>query len=163
MKLAFSTNAFKRYTLEESIKEIAAIGYEGVELLCDVPHAYPPEFSDKNIQSIKNLLSDNNLEISNLNAFTLYAIGDTYHPSWIEDDEKSRETRVKHTIDCIQMAKKIGAKNISTEPGGPLNGTDDNSVPQLEKLFINGLLKASKIAENEGVKILVEPEPSLLL
>lgn len=163
MKLAFSTNAFKRYALEDSIKEIAAIGYEGVELLCDVPHAYPPEFGDKKIQSIKNLLSDNNLQISNLNAFTLFAIGDTYHPSWIEEDEKSRETRVKHTIDCIQMAKKIGSKNISTEPGGPLNGTNNHSIPQLEKLFINGLLKASEIAEKEGVKILVEPEPSLLL
>jgi sugar phosphate isomerase/epimerase len=163
MKLAFSTNAFKRYSLEDSIKEIAAIGYDGVELLCDIPHAYPPEFGEKKIQSIKNLLSENNLQISNLNAFTLYAIGDTYHPSWIEDDEKSRETRIKHTIDCIQMAKKIGAKNISTEPGGPVNGTANHNFAQLEKLFIDGLLKASKMAEKQGVKILVEPEPFLLL
>jgi len=163
MKLAFSTNAFKRYSLEDAIKEIAAIGYEGVELLCDIPHAYPPDFNEKKIQSIKNLLSDNNLQISNLNAFTLYAIGDTYHPSWIEDDEKLRKTRVDHTIDCIHMAKKIGAKNISTEPGGPLNDADNHNVSQLEKLFINGLLTASKIAEKERIKILVEPEPSLLL
>ncbi|MGI0093416.1 MAG: sugar phosphate isomerase/epimerase family protein [Nitrosotalea sp.] len=163
MKLAFSTNAFKRYALEDSIKEIAAIGYDGVELLCDVPHAYPPEFGEEKIQFVKNLLSDNNLQISNLNAFTFYAIGDTYHPSWIEDDEKSRDTRVNHTIDCIQMAKKIGARNISTEPGGPVNGTNSHNVSQLEKLFINGLSRASKIAEKEDVKILVEPEPSLLL
>ena len=161
MKLAFSTNAFKRYSLEDSIKEISAIGYEGVEILCDVPHAYPPEFDEKKIQSVKNLLSENNLQISNLNAFTLYAIGDTYHPSWIEEDEKARETRVKHTIDCIHMAKKLGAKNISTEPGGPLDGT--RNVAELEKLFIDGLLKASKMAEKEEVKILVEPEPFLLL
>ena len=163
MKLAFSTNAFKRYSLEDSIKEISAIGYEGVEILCDVPHAYPPEFGEKKIQSIKNLLSENNLQISNLNAFTLFAIGDTYNPSWIEDDEKSREIRVKHTIDCIQMAKKLGAKNISTEPGGLVNGTGKHNVSQMEKLFIDGLLKAAKIAEKEGVKILVEPEPFLLL
>lgn len=163
MKLAFSTNAFKRYSLEDSIREIAAIGYEGVELLCDVPHAYPPEFSETKIQSMKSLLSYNNLQISNLNAFTLCAIGDTYHPSWIEEDEKSRETRIEHTINCIQMAKKIGARNISTEPGGPFDGMGNRNAPQLEKLFVNGLLRASKIAEKEGVKILVEPEPSLLL
>ena len=163
MKLAFSTNAFKRYSLEDSIREISAIGYEGVEILCDVPHAYPPEFGENKIQSIKNLLSENNLQISNLNAFTLFAIGDTYHPSWIEDDEKSRETRVRHTIDCIQIAKKLGAKNISTEPGGPIDGTGKHNVAQMEKLFINGLLKAAKIAEKEGIKILVEPEPLLLL
>jgi len=163
MKIAFSTNAFKRYSLEDSIKEISAIGYEGIEILCDVPHAYPPEFSEKKIQTIKNLLSENNLQISNLNAFTLFAIGDTYHPSWIEDDKKSRETRVTHTIDCIKMAKKLGAKNISTEPGGPLDGMDKHNFSQMEKLFIDGLQEASKVAEKEGVKILVEPEPSLLL
>ena len=33
MKLAFSTNAFKKYPLEESIRAIANIGYEGVEIL----------------------------------------------------------------------------------------------------------------------------------
>ena len=144
MKLAFSTNAFKRYALEDSIKEIAAIGYEGVELLCDVPHAYPPEFGEKKIQSVKNLLSDNNLQISNLNAFTFYAIGDTYHPSWIEDDEKSREVRVNHTIDCIQMAKKMGARNISTEPGGPVNGTNNHNVSQLRKIIHRWFIQSFK-------------------
>ena len=41
MKLAFSTNAFKRYALEDSIKEIAKIGYSGVEILCgEKDHRY---------------------------------------------------------------------------------------------------------------------------
>ena len=66
-----------------------------------------------------------NIQVSNLNAFTLYALGDVYHPSWIED---GREMRIEHTIDCIKMAKKIGAKHISTEPGGPVlpESTDVN-------------------------------------
>lgn len=163
MRLAFSTNAFKAYSLENSIKEISSIGYEGVEILCDIPHAYPPDFDNKKIQSIKNLLSDNKMEISNLNAFTLYAMGDVYHPSWIEDDKKLRESRIQHTINCILIAKKMGAKSISTEPGGPLDGIDKSRITQLEKLFIKGLSRVSKIAEKEGIKILVEPEPFLLL
>ena len=52
MKLAFSTNAFKKYSLEESIKTIADIGYDGVEILCDIPHAYPDNLGEKKIQSI---------------------------------------------------------------------------------------------------------------
>ena len=163
MRLAFSTNAFKRYSLEESIKEIAAIGYGGIELLCDIPHAYPPDFDEKRIQSIKDLLSSYNMQISNLNAFTLYAIEDVYHPSWIENNERSRESRLQHTINCLRLANKMGAKNISTEPGGPLSDLDRSKIPQLEKLFMDGILRASKIAEKEDVKILVEPEPSLLL
>jgi sugar phosphate isomerase/epimerase len=158
IKLAFSTNAFKRYSLDDSVKEIAKIGYTGVEILCDVPHAYPPAFANGHVESLKNTLASCNVQISNLNAFTLYAIGDVYHPSWIED---GKEARIRHTIDCIMLAKKIGATSLSTEPGGPVPHNAD--IRHLEKIFLDGLTKAAKIAEQENIQLLVEPEPFLLL
>jgi sugar phosphate isomerase/epimerase len=162
MKLAYSTNAFKRYSLNEAIRMIAEIGYEGIELLCDTPHAYPPTFQDKEIDSFKNQIAKFRLDISNLNAFTLYSISDVYHPSWIEDDKASRELRITHTINCIKLAKKIGVKNLSTEPGGPLSGSKTN-IKYLEKLFMEGLNRVVPIAEQENIIILIEPEPNLLL
>ena len=166
MKLAFSTNAFKKYALEESITSIAEIGYEGVEILCDIPHAYPPTFSQSEIQSVRNLISVCDMQISNLNAFSLYAISDVYHPSWIEADKRLRELRLQHTINCVQLAEKIGARNISTEPGGPMdiNRHHNNfSKGQLQRLFLKGLSIAAEVAQKYGIKILVEPEPGLLL
>jgi sugar phosphate isomerase/epimerase len=162
MKLAYSTNAFKRYSLNEAIRMIAEIGYEGIELLCDTPHAYPPAFQDKEIDSFKNQIAKFRLDISNLNAFTLYSISDVYHPSWIEDDKASRELRITHTINCIKLAKKIGVKNLSTEPGGPLSGSKTN-IKYLENLFMEGLNRVVPIAEQENIIILIEPEPNLLL
>ena len=162
MKLAYSTNAFKRYSLNDAIRMIAEIGYEGIELLCDSPHAYPPIFQDKEIHSFKNQIAKFRLVISNLNAFTLYSISDVYHPSWIEDDKLSRELRITHTMNCIKLAKKIGAKNLSTEPGGPVMGRKTN-MKYLEKMFIEGLNRVVPIAEEENIKILIEPEPNLLL
>jgi sugar phosphate isomerase/epimerase len=159
IKLAFSTNAFKRYSLEDSIREIAKVRYSGVEILCDVPHAYPPVFKEDQVGSLKKTLASFNMQISNLNAFTLYAIGDVYHPSWIED---SREKRIEHTIDCIRLAKKIGAKHLSTEPGGPMP-PQSADVIQLEKMFLDGLTRVAKIAEEEDIKVLIEPEPGLLI
>jgi sugar phosphate isomerase/epimerase len=162
MKLAFSTNAFKNYSLQDSIKKISTIGYEGVEILADVPHAYPPMFGKEQIGSAIDTLSECNIQVSNLNAFTLYAITDVYHPSWIENDNSLRELRIQHTINCIELAKKIGSRNISTEPGGPVEpGVTD--IVRLRKLFINGLNKAAAIAEKNKIKILIEPEPNLLL
>ena len=38
MKLAFSSNAYLRFTLEETVRRIAGLGYTGIELLADVPH-----------------------------------------------------------------------------------------------------------------------------
>ena len=170
MKLAFSTNAFKKYSLEESIKAIADIGYSAVEILCDVPHAYPPAFGEKQIQSVKSLLSQYQLEISNLNAFTLFAITDTQHPSWIESDQQQRELRIMHTLNCVYLAKKMGVKNLSTQPGGPIDryyygnkNTSSNNIRQLEKLFLDGLRRVATVAEENKIKILIEPEPNLLL
>ena len=164
MLLSFSSNAFKKFSLENAIREISKIGYKGVEILCDIPHAYPPQFSEEQAKKIKNLISDLNIGISNLNAFTLYAIGNVYHPSWIEADNKLREIRVKHTVDCIYLAMKLGAKNLSTEPGGPINRQKTAlESSTLLKIFADGLKKVKHIAEENSVKILVEPEPSLLI
>jgi sugar phosphate isomerase/epimerase len=159
MKLAFSTNAFKRYSLEDSVREIANIGYDGVEILCDVPHAYPPNFGDGEVRSLKRTVESCNVQISNLNAFTLYAIGDVYHPSWIEDDPQSRHLRVRHTEDCIRLASKIGVRHLSTEPGGPANGSNPGKL----EAFAAGIAKAVEVAEEQDVKLLIEPEPGLLI
>jgi sugar phosphate isomerase/epimerase len=173
IKLAFSTNAFKRYSLEDSIREIAKVGYIGVEILCDIPHAYAPTFKDDQVRSLKKTLALSNMQISNLNAFTLYAIGDTYHPSWIDD---SSEMRIEHTIECIRLAKRIGAKHLSTEPGGPVpsqygysSSSSSSSqqryqdISRLEKLFLDGLTRVAKMAEDQEIKVLIEPEPGLLI
>jgi sugar phosphate isomerase/epimerase len=147
--------------LHDAIRSIAQIGYRGVELLCDMPHAYPPLFGDSEIGDTKKLLSELGIEISNLNAFTLYAIGDVYRPSWIEGDETARKQRLLHTLNCIAMAKKIGARNLSTEPGGPVAGGASRAA--LERVFLEGIREAERLAQSQGVKILVEPEPDLLI
>jgi sugar phosphate isomerase/epimerase len=177
INLAFSTNAFKRYSLEDSIREIAKLGYRGAEILCDIPHAYPPQFKEDHIRSFKKTLDSSNIQISNLNAFTLFAIGDTYHPSWIEDDDNIRAIRIQHTIECIKLARKIGAKHLSTEPGGPVKTLTSSSssssssqqrqqpldMHRLEEIFLDGLTRVTQIAEDEDIKVLIEPEPGLLV
>src|SRR5919112_4188107 len=147
INLAFSTNAFKRYSLEDSIREIAKLGYGGVEILCDIPHAYPPQFKEDHIKSFNKTLANNNIQISNLNAFTLFAIGDTYHPSWIEEDLNYRRLRIDHTINCLKLAKELGAKNISIEPGGPISNS--NYKEKYLKIFIESIKEVLPIAEEQ--------------
>jgi len=161
VKFAFSTNAFTNYSLTRSIEEISKIGYQGVEIMCDVPHAYPPNLNENKINEIKNSLSRNKLQISNLNAFTLFGLGDTYHPSWIENDKDARELRIKHTIDCINLAEKLGAKNISVEPGGPIEMSTSRN--KYLELFASGIRSVLPQAEKKQIKVLIEPEPELLL
>ena len=162
MKLAFSTNAFKKFSLEDSIKQIGSIGYEGVEILCDIPHLYPPLPAQESLSRLKRCLEQQHLEISNLNTFTLYAVNDVYHPSWIEPDTGATELRIRHTIECLKAANLLGAKNISTEGGGPLP-LDRPNRRELMILFRKNLEKVVEIAEHENIRILVEPEPGLII
>src|ERR1044071_1657854 len=103
IRLAFSTNAFKKHTLAEAIDAIADIGYRGVELMADVPHAYPPTFVAERRLAVLKQIQSRGLIVSNVNAFTLFALGDTYHPTWIEDDQRQRDLRIAHTMSCIEL------------------------------------------------------------
>ena len=163
MQIAFSSNAFTQFSLIETIAKIAGIGFDGVEIMCDTPHAYPPNLDKENISKIKHQLDSSHIQISNLNAFTLFALGDTYHPSWIEADCEQRKARIDHTNNCIELACQLGAKSISIEPGGPIGFVQESLRLKLYKIFEDGLNKVLPNAEKKGIKILIEPEPGLLI
>jgi sugar phosphate isomerase/epimerase len=162
MQLAFSTNAFKKNTLEEAIESIARIGYGGVELMADVPHAYPQNMDEQRIGRLRDRLKQMGLSVSNVNAFTLFACGDTYHPTWIEDDEAKRRTRIEHTLRSIELASAFAAKTISLQPGGPLIGTKISRELAGER-FAEGLRQVIPAAEAAGIVLGIEPEPGLFI
>jgi sugar phosphate isomerase/epimerase len=160
--LAFSTNAFKKNSLTEAIDAIARVGYRGVELMADVPHAYPSTFIAEQRRQTKNQLRSLGLVVSNVNAFTHFAHGDTYHPSWIEDDESKRDVRIAHTIACIDLASEFGAATLSLQPGGPMIGTTITR-PVAGRRFAEGLHRVLPRARERGVTLAVEPEPGLFI
>ena len=151
MKFAFSSNAFLRYDLLETIRIISNIGYEGIEIMADVPHAFPLHLTDSYIRMIRKAIEDNGLEISNINAFMHHADGDTYHPSWIEKDRDLRAKRVDYTLRCIELADRLGARNISTEPGGPL---EEMNREEGLRLFREGLCAVEDQAREKEVRVL---------
>jgi protein FrlC len=160
VKIAFSSNAFGRFSLRDTIRILSQIGYQGIEIMADVPHAYPSDLSERDIEEIREQLDRYSLEVSNVNAFMLHAEGDTYHPSWIECDPALRRRRVDHTLRCINLAAKLGARTLSTEPGGPL----ENMAPEEGlRLFREGLIAVQDRAREQGIRILIEPEPGLLI
>ncbi len=160
MVFGYSTNAFVKFSLARAIEKISRLGFKGVEIMGDRPHLYPPDFDGERLARLKELIAKNDLTVTNINSFTLFAVGDTYLPSWIEPEKKRRDIRIQHTLDALQTAKKLGCKNISVPPGGPLNGV---SRKQALKLFHQGLEQVIPLAEALGIMVLVEPEPGLLI
>jgi len=161
MVFGYSTNAFVNYSLLDSFQKIARLGFAGVEIMCDQPHLYPPEYDQDQLMQVRVALATNGLRPTNLNSFTLFAVGDTYLPSWIEPQPERRQIRVDHTLSCLGIAALLGCRNISIPPGGPLpaNMTRREAL----RLFHRGLDQVIPTAERLGVQLLIEPEPHLLM
>ncbi len=165
MRLAFSTNAYMRFPFDEAAARIAAIGYEGLELMADVPHAWPSGLLDGPKKAIATAMKAHNLMFSNVNAFMMNAINDYrqpyWYPSWIEPDEGYRRVRIDHTKRALSLCAELGAPHITTEPGGPL--APGQSREEAIDLFVEGLKPMAEHAHNLGVLLLIEPEPGLLV
>jgi sugar phosphate isomerase/epimerase len=165
MQLAFSTNAYLKYSFPEAVRRLARIGYGGVEIMADVPHAWPAYLLDEQKQAIRHALADNKLAISNINSFMMHAVNDPrqkyWHPSWIEPDRHYRQIRIDHTKRALTLAKELGAPCITTEPGGPVE--PGQSWAAALRLFVEMIKPVAAHAEQEGVLLLVEPEPGLLI
>jgi len=160
--LAFSTNAFKKNTFEEALRAIAGIGYAAVELMADLHHAHPPLMTPQRTAEIRALLKQLNLTVSNINAFTLFACGDTYNPTWIDDSDAERKRRVAHTLGAIHVAADFGAKTISLQPGGPMIGST-MTRKEAGRRFAHGLEQCLHLAKEKTVILAVEPEPGLFI
>lgn len=165
MKLAFSSNAYLRFSFNDAAQKIAKLGYQGIEIMADVPHAWPAFMLEEQKQGIRNALKSNNLAISNINSFMMHAVNDPrqryWYPSWIEPDKHYRQIRIDHTMRCLTLAKELGAPCITTEPGGPVEAGGSWSAGL--KLFLEMLKPVIEHAEKEGVLLLIEPEPGLLI
>jgi sugar phosphate isomerase/epimerase len=165
MKLAFSTNAYLKHPFDEAARRIAAIGYSGIELLADVPHAWPAGLLPGQKKAILESVERTGLVFSNINAFMMNAVNDFrqpyWYPSFIEPDPYYRRVRIDHTRRALSLCAELGAPHITTEPGGPL--APGQSRQQGIDLFVEALKPLAEHAHDVGVLLLIEPEPDLLV
>jgi sugar phosphate isomerase/epimerase len=165
MKLAFSSNAYMHFSIEATIEKIASLGYTGIEILADVPHAWPAGLLEERKESIRRSLAKHRLTISNVNAFMMNAVADPrqpyWYPGWTDPDPHYRAIRREHTKRALKLAAELGAPNITTEPGGRLAG--DQTWQDGAKIFYEELMPCVEVAEQVQVRLLIEPEPDLMI
>ena len=165
MKLAFSSNAYLNHPLDETLARLAGFGYRGVEVLADVPHAWPAGLLPAQRRAMRAMIEQSGLAISNINAFMMNAVADPrqpyWHPAWTEPYAPYRAIRREHTIRALELARDLGAPNITTEPGGPAFA--GQSREQALDIFYEELMPCVDAAARLEVPLLIEPEPDLLI
>jgi len=163
MNIGFSSNAFTNYSLSNSIEIISKIGYDGIEIVLDEPHAFLP-LQKNEITKIKESLLKNNLLVSNLNANTVLGWkndfnGEKFEPSLSNSNKKLRSWRIDYTKQAIDLAHILNSKSICITSG--LDTVENTN--QCLQLFQDSLIDLCEYAEKKNVLIAIEYEPYLLV
>ncbi|MBK1703002.1 sugar phosphate isomerase/epimerase family protein [Halochromatium glycolicum] len=166
MRIAYSTNAYTRYELATACDRIAALGFDGLEILCDRPHWFPGETTMAEADQLRARLLELGLSVSNLNANTANGFFDppppetVFEPSLSSADPERRRWRLNYSIEALRLAARVGARNISITSGRPESG---GTPRQGIELFVDSLKRLCDAAEPMGVRVGVEYEPGLLV
>ena len=164
MKIGFSANAFTKFSLLDTIKIISKIGYDGIEIVVDQPHAFLPLTRDK-IKEIKNVLSSNELLVTNLNANTVLGWHtnldhpEKFEPSLSNKNESLRKWRIDYTKKAIQLAVEFNAPSVCITSGIKHAENFEYEV----MMFKRSLSEIVEYAERYSVSIGIEYEPGLLI
>ena len=166
MQLSFSTNAYTRFSLIDALRGIKAAGFSGVEILADVPHAYPPALDPGTVQRIGAELDRLDLQVSNVNANCSFGYWKDappeayFEPSLISPNPKHRADRIDLISKTLDFAKAIDAKNISITSGRCLGGMPpDKAAAQ----FTESIRPILDRADHLGIDVGIECEPGLFL
>ncbi len=166
MKLAFSTNAFTRFGVIEALRGIKSAGFEGVEILADVPHAYPPSITPELTSQIARELESLDLAVSNINCNCSFgywkdAPAEPYfEPSLISPNPRHRADRSEMIVRTLQFAKDLGAANVSITSGRMLGGMPP--IPAARQ-FAESIRPILDRADQLGIDVGIECEPGLFL
>jgi len=163
MKIGFSTNAYTRKSLIYAIKSISDLGYDGIEIVLDIPHAFLP-LSESKFQNIQKCLEKCEIKVSNLNANTVAGWYDKqtdvekFEPSLSNENEKFRRWRISYTKKAIDLASKLNVSSISIT-SGVSNNVHKNSLIN----FQQSVEELATYAEKWNIKLAIEYEPGLLI
>jgi fructoselysine 3-epimerase len=166
MRLAFSTNAYTKYSLSEALRGIRRAGFSAVEILADSPHAYPGSFTAADALATTDELRRLGLSVSNLNVnctfgYWKHAPPEPYfEPSLISPNPQHREDRINLIGSAIKIARRLGAKNISITSGrmlGPM--TPAKAAEQFER----SISRVLELAEKDQINVGIECEPGLFI
>lgn len=159
MKLAFNTWVYSSYgavipsyPLEETIKRIARIGYEGIEIGAGSPHAYPKHTNPQRRRDVKKLLDDVGLKVSTM--LPAPGGGPGYNPASPIPEE--RQDTVEQYKEVAQLCAEWGSKTLIYVPGWQVYGTPHEQAWHWSR---QALIEIAKGAADFGVSIVIEPVP----
>ncbi|MBI2922602.1 MAG: sugar phosphate isomerase/epimerase [Planctomycetes bacterium] len=156
--ISYSTNAFLRFPVDVALAKIAALGFDGAEILCDRPHVWP--FDDRSVARAARAVRRSGLRLSNVNINTAMGLDggicrDGPGPALSDADRGRVEARVAYTRAGLRAARAIGAEVASVTTGPARRGAWKGAMDALGAL--------AEDAAELGMRLGIEYEPGFLV
>ncbi|EIJ78113.1 Sugar phosphate isomerase/epimerase [Bacillus methanolicus PB1] len=141
------------YPLEEVINRLSSFGYNGIEIGCASPHAWPDYLSKERRQEISNLLKQKNLKVAAM--LPAPGGGPGMNPSSALIEE--RKFTIDHYKKVIQLAYDWECPTVMWLAGWAAFGTTQQDAWNRS---LEGLVEVGKYAQELGITMVVEPTPA---
>jgi len=133
-------------SLTETMRKAARLGFDGITLAAKRPHALPLDLSSEDRNAIRQLAADLGLAIPCIAAYN-----DFCHPSAFQ-----REVHLMYIIECIRLARDVGAPIVRTFASGMGEFHAEASVAQQIRWTIELAREAAQAAEEVGVTLVIQ-------
>jgi fructoselysine 3-epimerase len=153
IKLSCCTLGYTRSTtVEEAIKRIADIGYEGVDLYTGAPHIWPDDYSKAQVNSVKNLINKLGLKLT---GFAVAGGGLAMQYNFGNPHENIRKLTLEYYKANINLAGDMGCPLFNVLTGHVLYGT---SRKVARKWTMDAFADLVELAEKRKVILGLHPQ-----
>ena len=157
MKYAFNTWAYgsfpswlPSYELDEVVRRLARIGYDGIEIGCAAPHAWPAYLDQARRRELRKLMDGEGLPAVSL--LPAPGGGPGHNPASPLKEE--REATVGHYCEVVDLAADLGASLVLYIAGWQVFGSTREEAYARSRDCVT---RIGKHAAERGVTIAIEP------
>jgi protein FrlC len=138
------------YSLDDTIRRIAAIGYDGIEIGCAAPHAWPAHLPGTRRAELRSLMADVGLKPVSL--LPAPGGGPGNNPASLLAEE--RKATIAHYKEVIDLAHDLGADRVLYICGWRSHGT---GFEQAWEWTRSALGEIAAHARDKGIAVSIEP------
>jgi protein FrlC len=148
IQFAQSSAVYFNYTLKHAITNLAALGYDGVEVWGGRPHAFRDDLVDE-LADLAALARDLGIKICN------FIPAQFRYPSLLcSDNERVRKDSITYITLAMRNAKALGSPSVSLCPGMV---PWDRDLETGRKKLMQSFRELSEINKDYGLRLLIEP------
>jgi len=138
------------YPLDEVVRRLARIGYDGIEIGCAAPHAWPAHLDPARRRELRALMEGEGLEPVSL----LPAPGGGPGNNPASPLPEERQATIAHYKEVVDLAHDLGAEKVLYIAGWRIFGTNQS---QAWDWSLAALREIADHAAGRGVTVCIEP------